>query len=72
MGQAPFLVLNSLNGAAVLAKDLLPFQVIKEVDKFYTEDVYNQIRPIYSGFARQQLAGNLVLLRVSSKRKKYT
>ena len=67
MEQAPFLVLDSLDGAAVPAEDILPFQVVKEVDKFYTEDAYNQIGPIYSGLARQQLAGNLVPLRVSSK-----
>ena len=72
IGQALFLVLNSLDRAIVPAKDLLPFQVVQEVDNFYTEDAYNQIGPIYSSLARQQLIGNLILPRVSSKRNKYT
>ena len=67
MGQALFLVLNSLDVAAELAKDLLPFQVIQKVVKLYTEDPHNQIRPIYSSLARQQLTSNLILLRVSYK-----
>ena len=72
MGQTPLLVLNSLNRAAVPAEDLLLFQIVKEVNKFYTEDAYNQIGPIYSGLARQQLISNLALLKVGYKRNKYT
>ena len=72
MGQALFLVLNSLDRAAVLAKDLLLFQVVQEVGNFYIENAHNQIGPIYSGLARQQLAGNLIPPRVGSKYKKYT
>jgi hypothetical protein len=43
IGQAPFLVLDGLDGAAVPAEDLLPFQVVQEVSNFYAEDAHNQI-----------------------------
>jgi len=41
MGQARFLVLNSLDTATVPAENLLPFQVVQKINKFYIENAHN-------------------------------
>jgi hypothetical protein len=70
--QAALLILDGPDRAAVATEDLLPLKVVQEVVQLHVERARDRVGAVRSPLARQQLAGDLVPLRVGRKRDEET